>query len=76
VEWQTVEYPANRPDALPAYLIEGRAPYGYACAWAALTSLSPPSSFESSSRSSTSTGLASTNGSGRNDGKRGATIRL
>ena len=29
VEWQTVKYQANLPDALPAYLIDGRVPYGY-----------------------------------------------
>ena len=29
VEWQTVKYQANMPDALPAYLIDGRLPYGY-----------------------------------------------
>ena len=29
VEWQTVKYQANLPDALPSYLIDGRIPYGY-----------------------------------------------
>ncbi len=29
VEWQTVKYQANLPDALPAYLLDGRLPYGY-----------------------------------------------
>ena len=29
VEWQTVKYQANLPDALPAYLLDGRIPYGY-----------------------------------------------
>ncbi|MEX2619203.1 MAG: type I restriction-modification enzyme R subunit C-terminal domain-containing protein [Egibacteraceae bacterium] len=29
VEWQTVKYQANIPEALPAYLIDGRLPFGY-----------------------------------------------
>src|SRR4051794_19725653 len=29
VEWQTVKYQANLPDALPSYLIDSRLPYGY-----------------------------------------------
>ena len=29
VEWQTVKYQANVPNALPAYLVDGRLPYGY-----------------------------------------------
>jgi type I restriction enzyme, R subunit len=29
VEWQTVKYQANIPDALPAVLVDGRLPYGY-----------------------------------------------
>jgi len=29
VEWQTVKYQANVPDALPSFLIGGRLPYGY-----------------------------------------------
>jgi type I restriction enzyme R subunit len=29
VEWQTVKYQANLPDALPALLLGGRLPYGY-----------------------------------------------
>ncbi|MEO6627736.1 MAG: DEAD/DEAH box helicase family protein, partial [Aquihabitans sp.] len=29
VEWQTVKYQANLPDALPAYLLNGHLPYGY-----------------------------------------------
>jgi type I restriction enzyme R subunit len=29
VEWQTVKYQANVPDALPAHLIDGRLPFGY-----------------------------------------------
>ena len=29
VEWQTVKYQSNIPEALPAYLIDGRLPYGY-----------------------------------------------
>lgn len=29
VEWQTVKYQRNVPDALPAHLIDGRLPYGY-----------------------------------------------
>jgi len=29
VEWQTVKYQANLPDALPAYLLDGKLPYGY-----------------------------------------------
>lgn len=29
VEWQTVKYQSNVPDELPAYLIDGRLPYGY-----------------------------------------------
>lgn len=29
VEWQTVKYQANVPEALPAYLIDGRLPFGY-----------------------------------------------
>ena len=29
VEWQTVKYQANLPDALPSFLIDGRLPYGY-----------------------------------------------
>lgn len=29
VEWQTVKYQANVPDALPSALIDGRLPYGY-----------------------------------------------
>src|SRR5919106_3481931 len=29
VEWQTVKYQANIPDALPAFLVDGRLPYGY-----------------------------------------------
>jgi type I restriction enzyme R subunit len=29
VEWQTVKYQDNVPDELPAYLLDGRLPYGY-----------------------------------------------
>lgn len=29
VEWQTVKYQASVPEALPAFLIDGRLPYGY-----------------------------------------------
>jgi type I restriction enzyme R subunit len=29
VEWQTVKYQANLPDALPSFLIDGCLPYGY-----------------------------------------------
>ncbi|MCD9625627.1 type I restriction-modification enzyme R subunit C-terminal domain-containing protein [Rhabdothermincola salaria] len=29
VEWQTVKYQTNVPDALPSFLIDGRLPYGY-----------------------------------------------
>ena len=29
VEWQTVKYQRSIPEALPAYLIDGRLPYGY-----------------------------------------------
>jgi type I restriction enzyme R subunit len=29
VEWQTVKYQSNVPDELPAYLLDGRLPYGY-----------------------------------------------
>lgn len=29
VEWQTVKYQAHVPDAIPAYLVDGRLPYGY-----------------------------------------------
>jgi type I restriction enzyme R subunit len=29
VEWQTVKYQANVPEALPSFLIDGRLPYGY-----------------------------------------------
>src|SRR5262245_39620025 len=29
VEWQTVKYQRNLPDALPAVLVDGRLPYGY-----------------------------------------------
>jgi type I restriction enzyme R subunit len=29
VEWQTLKYQANVPGALPAYLIDGRLPFGY-----------------------------------------------
>jgi type I restriction enzyme R subunit len=29
VEWQTVKYQANVPDALPAFVVDGRLPYGY-----------------------------------------------
>ena len=29
VEWQTVKYQDNVPDELPAYLLNGRLPYGY-----------------------------------------------
>jgi type I restriction enzyme R subunit len=29
VEWQTVKYQDNVPDELPAYLVDGRLPYGY-----------------------------------------------
>jgi type I restriction enzyme R subunit len=29
VEWQTVKYQSSVPDELPAYLLDGRLPYGY-----------------------------------------------
>jgi type I restriction enzyme R subunit len=29
VEWQTVKYQANAPDALPSFLVDGRLPFGY-----------------------------------------------
>ncbi|MGI8940202.1 MAG: type I restriction-modification enzyme R subunit C-terminal domain-containing protein, partial [Iamia sp.] len=29
VEWQTVKYQSNVPDALPAHLVDGRLPFGY-----------------------------------------------